>query len=225
MEFRNSKLLAIWDRFLVHIAIGFEAIFLLAYLVAHRLSSSSQFILTVKDLLLSLIPELMAVFLLFIFSYLFLRQVKNIEFEEKTDVLISKFSDRVIDALKQSHFLRESTPSVELITKFNDVSWDRLIANSLQMDIIVHYFHSWIRNNNLSIKKFFDNGGKIRIVLPNRDNEQMIQTINGRLPDHNIDSIKENITNTVLLLNRIKEESTNAQALVETTFTNEMIWY
>ena len=77
----------------------------------------------------------------------------------------------------------------------------------------------------MSIKKFFDNGGKIRIVLPNRDNEQMIQTINGRLPDHNIDSIKENITNTVLLLNRIKEESTNAQALVETTFTNEMIWY
>ncbi|HIE02134.1 MAG TPA: hypothetical protein EYP59_17925, partial [Thiotrichaceae bacterium] len=37
---------------------------------------------------------------------------------------------------------------------FNDVPWTKLLNKSSQIDIVVHYFNSWIKTNNHDLLEF-----------------------------------------------------------------------
>ena len=108
---------------------------------------------------------------------------------------------------------------------FEKVPWKDLFDKAQTLDICVHYFNTWIQNNDEHIVNFFNRGGTLNIILPNPDNEQLILSIAPRFPDLEVGHLKANVRKTETDLNILLKRSTSRQSQVKAYYVDEMIWY
>ena len=59
-------------------------------------------------------------------------------------------------------------------------AWAALIQASSTIRIMVHYFDTWINHNEDALRTFFGHGGKLYIVLPDPNNDVLVDIIHGR---------------------------------------------
>jgi hypothetical protein len=113
----------------------------------------------------------------------------------------------------------------KIYSKFGDIPWDELFLTCSNLDILLHYFDSSLNSQYDSLLQILNNGGTIRIILPNYENDGIIKIIKKRFPELSDLTIKEKIKNTRHQLNALLDETTNKKAKVKIYLLDDMIFY
>jgi hypothetical protein len=109
--------------------------------------------------------------------------------------------------------------------RFNGLPWQELISSSSQIDIVVHYFDTWIHNWVEPLKQLFARGGKVRLILPNYKNGALVEQISSRFPEYTTSQVRDKIENTFRKLVLLKDKSNHPNASVEVHYVDSMVWY
>lgn len=86
--------------------------------------------------------------------------------------------------------------SARLIENLNDLDLSKISGSCVNLDIHTHDLELFIRVHRKLIKDIFHRNGIIRVVLPNYDNDSVLQVILRRFPEYTHDEIKTIIKQT-----------------------------
>lgn len=178
-----------------------------------------------QSFFMGLLVNLIPVFLLFLGSYLIIRRIQQIRTEEENDTLTRAIVQAVHDDLSGIQLGAVSNHSAVIYEKFGDVPWRSLLSTCSSLDIVVHYFDTWINTYSDDLKTLLDRGGTIRIILPNFANGDLLNQIAKRFPEYDVEQVRKKIENTYDKLNLIQTDSTHKRATVEAYYVDLMIWY
>lgn len=172
----------------------------------------------------SLIVELMPLGLVFVVSYFVFRKIQDIREKQLLEDLSAGISSNLVKDL-QKVFLETETNQGYLLTDFGQIDWEDLFRGSLRVDIFVHYFDTWIRNNDTHLEKILQSGGAIRIILPKSGNKNLVKQIKARFPEYEESEIKTKIQKTKDKLELIKSRVTNSEATLEIYEVEDLGYY
>lgn len=175
-------------------------------------------------LALSVIANLIPIFVLFTGSYALFRRIQTLRSERDTENLASKISSEIRTTIQKESFTA-SSPNSTYYEEFKDVPWHELLSTCSTLDICVHYFDTWINEQSDLIEQLFNRGGAVRIILPNHNKDDVVQIIKQRFPEYSANDIKTKISNTHRKLALLLKKSTHKNARVETYYINDMTWY
>jgi hypothetical protein len=116
-------------------------------------------------------------------------------------------------------------PPVRLYEKFDDIDWMKIIKKSSQLDVIIHYLDTWTRNFSPALTDILKRGGNIRVILPNHKQAELVYAINTRFPKLTEPEISTKISRTHEGLLQVLPDDRRNRGIIETYFTNKMIWY
>jgi len=170
---------------------------------------------TIEEFLIAFIPNVATVPLLFVISYLVLRESRTLEAEADRGQLADEIANRFHGIIN----------SMEGVVPFYAYDWKSFIRKSKRIDIVVQYFGGWISVHKDDFMDLFEREGQVRIVLPDPTNEPFIRAIANRFPEHTPQRIKEKIQDTAMVLRTILSEAKGKPEQLSIVYTSRLIWY
>lgn len=169
------------------------------------------------DLLLALLPNLIAGLLVVIVAYsLFKRKaIPTLTELRQADVQVSNMG---VVAL-HGGALRD------FYVKFGQVPWAEFLRHSSSVDIVTWYFDSWIRNHRDELREFFSRGGRIRLVVPDPRVASIMGVTRERYPELDAEDARKKIINTGIRLTELAKESGSKSSRVEVYLSRRMLSY
>ena len=178
----------------------------------------------VYTLLLSVISNFIPILSIYLGSYFIFYRIKNIKQLHDTEDLSSLIAHKVNSLISEKD-LSISPSEISCYEEFNKIPWDNLLSTSSSLDICVHYLDTWVNTHSELIKKLFDRGGKVRIILPNYNQYSVVKVIKQRFPEYTEDQIKTKISNTISKLETVLNKSTHKNACLEAYLMSDMMWF
>lgn len=167
----------------------------------------------------NLIVEFFPVGVTFIISYYIFRKVQELKDKQMMSDLTNGIVDNLLPKIINSVTV---SPNYQLV-EFSKINWEELLYQALSVDIIVHYFDTWIRNNDKLLEDIFSKNGTIRIIVPNGENKLLVKAIKARFPEYDEKLVKSKIHGTKEKLLMIKKRVRNGK--LEIYETNELGYY
>ena len=215
----NSRIWKEIDRLYAWISIGIILVLALIYFIVYSFVPESF----ARSLALNVISDLIPVFIVFVGAYWFLRRIQQFRSQEEITRLSDSISVKVAQSLAQR--LLHNSSEVVYYEEFYKVPWNDLLNTCSALDIIVHYYDTWINTNARSLQSVLDRGGTIRVILPNYENKELLSWIQKRFPEYSPDLLRKKISNTEEKLKLLVRNSTNKHARLEVYYVDHMIWY
>ncbi|WP_162656304.1 hypothetical protein [Tuwongella immobilis] len=172
---------------------------------------------------MAITANLIPIFLLFVTSFVVLKKVNQIRANEERAELVKAVSDAVMGNLSGVSPGGNSPSAV--FDNFGKVPWTQFFAGCSNLDIVVHYFDTWINQHEVQLKKMLDRGGRIRIILPNYKNDELVALIKERFPDYTKEQVKKKIQNTFAKLEQIRVKAIHKHAIVVAYDVDSAPWY
>ncbi|OKH33810.1 hypothetical protein NIES2119_22130 [[Phormidium ambiguum] IAM M-71] len=160
-----------------------------------------QNVKTPFSFLVQMLPDLGAGLIVIIVVY-FIFTRPGIINNEQNSVLnkkINNISNKLDSLSKEVSFITKNIGCIETVQDaYYEFDWSKLIEPAeQQIDIVVYYYDSWFKENQVSLAKFFSKPNtKLRIILSNPDKNNNIDTIKRFFPEHSETALKEKIKNT-----------------------------
>src|SRR5271166_4562270 len=174
----------------------------------------------IRDLLNPLIVNLTTMLIAFAIVYAIFRRAQEIRSEAGKAELV----EEIVNALRLS--LPPYTKSALICYDvFDHIPWQQLFSNCARIDIVVHYFDTWINSNFSLLQDFFNRGGTVRLVIPNFKNTSLVHTIKQRFPESTEDQIVTKIRQTPDRFEKILQNSKRRDANLEVCHIDDMILY
>lgn len=175
------------------------------------------------ELIKSVIPSFLAVLIGFASIYFFLER----EGVLNPGLNTSKFGKELANIIQEETQPHQSTnPGIlAFYENIAEVPWHDLFSSARSVDIVVYYYDSWVKTNWRPLVEFFGNGGALRIVLPNPDNDEIMEVVRRRFPENSIDMIRHKVRNTGERLKSAKQESGSQTARIEVFYFDDSLNY
>lgn len=186
-------------------------------------ASVSPNLATLKLFTTSVVANIIPVFVLFIGSYIVLRNIQKIKIEEQE----AQLACAVAEAVKQEvlPLIANLTRSV-IIERFNFAPWEELIRRSDRIDISVHYFDTWINQHADALKDFFrKRETKMRIILPDANCIPLVQSLLPRFPEMDLNALQHKIRNVSAKLRTLREEAGANKAALKVYRIDKVQWH
>lgn len=161
---------------------------------------------TTVDFIQNLIVEFLPIGATFIISYFIFRKVQELKESQELSDLTEGISSALLPQIKS--YVTQANQNYQLI-EFPKINWEEVLLGASKVDIIVHYFDTWIRNNDKLLEEVFSKNGTIRIILPNEENKSLVKTIKLRFPEYEEKLIKSKIHGTKEKLSMIRNRVNN----------------
>lgn len=219
MDNREDKLFKELDRLAFISSTFLIVVLIVIYFVVAQSTPTS----VIREFILAIITNLIPVLIIFVISYVLLRHFQEIRSEKDTNNLIEQMSKR-LEALFSQHQGRSQIAEI-CYEVFDEIPWENLFSTARKIDICAQYLNSWIDNKADLIQRFFDNGGEIRVFLPNYRNEPLVKIIKEGLPDYNEEQIKKKIENTYNKFAEILARANHKEARVEGYLIDSYLLY
>jgi len=174
----------------------------------------------IKSLILNLIPILITFFI----SYAVFRKVLSIKQKQNIDEISMGIKSELIPELKEL-IIKSDGDGRPQLHDFNEIDWKQILSNGLRVDIFVHYFDTWVRNNSEILQKILDRGGKIRCIIPDYEDESLVKQVKRRFPEYEEPLIKAKIEGTKEKLLLLKNDTSHKEASLEVYLTDELGYY
>jgi hypothetical protein len=200
MSKRTTKeALKYYDNLLLWTSLILTALLILIYYFADIIFRKAG--QTTIDFVQNIIVEFLPIGATFIISYFIFRKVQELKEKEAVSDLAIEVSETLLPAIKT--YVTQANQNYQLI-EFTKINWEELLSAALKIDIIVHYFDTWIRNNDKLLEDIFSRNGTIRILVPNEENKSLVKTIKNRFPEYEEKIVKAKIHGTKEKLSMIK---------------------
>lgn len=206
-----------YDNLLVWTSVLLTVVLVLVHFFADKIFTSSTTINFIENLTIEFIPIGVA----FIVSYLVFRKVQQLKEKQSISELSESVSQEIIPAIET---MLNATPAHGYnLVDFNKIPWDELLQGAMRVDIMVHYFDTWIRNNDDFLEAVFRRSGTIRLIIPNFNNYNLVQSIKQRFPEYSYNHVKDKIENTKNKLDLIIQRA--GAGNLEVYQTEERVYY
>lgn len=96
---------------------------------------------------------------------------------------------------------------------YRNIGWPELISQAKEIEINVIYFELHFGTNSESYKTFFKNGGKLKLILPNLNNENLMNEYNQMFEEYDTNTIKHKIRETERIIDNIFKVAANHESL------------
>lgn len=202
----------LWSTIPLTVALG------LLYAFIDRMTEKVAIIELVQGLVIEFLP----IGIVFGISYFVFRRVQVYREQQLVDDLSIGVSKNLVPEL-QTLFLNSNTNTGYYLADFPSINWGELLDDAKQIDIFVHYFDTWIRNNDRLLENVLRRGGKIRIILPSHENKSLIKQIKVRFPEYDEKAIKAKVEKTKEKLDLIHEHAGTGS--LEVFEINELGYY
>ena len=189
---------------------------------------------------MAITANLIPVFLLFVASFVALKKINRIQAEEEqTELaglvkaavtecvaaekigLASEVKAAVSAGIVQAGIPGGAPATAVAYSNFRDEPpWAALIENSSTIHIVVHYFDTWINQNQQALKTFFNRGGKLYMVLPDHTDGELVKLIQQRFPEQNKAVLESKIRNTFEKLKAIHDQCNRKDAGIEVAYVD-----
>jgi len=163
------------------------------------------------------LASLLAVLLIYILRKTILKPVDDYAAEKLADDLGSKITDFVRSSLTDD-------VSVICFSKWNDIVWKTLLADTLTLEFSVSYMDTWVALTHDPLLDIFRRGGRITVYLPNPTHPSA-ERVQERFPEYTPELIKGKILNTGQRLQAIYLEAANSTATLEVFYTDTFIMH
>ena len=213
-----TNALRLIDGLLLALSILLGILFFLTYYFAENIFRSIE--QRTVDLIKDLMVGFLSVVFPFVTSYFVLRKVQELKANQAQTDLINDISSAILPEIRNC--FAQPNQNYELV-EFDKIKWEELLSDARNVDIFVHYFDTWMRNNSESLKGIFSRNGTIRIIIPSVKNKNLVKTIKQRFPEYNENQIKEKINGTKGKLCEYKNGIN--QGILETYETSELGYY
>jgi hypothetical protein len=179
-----------------------------------------------RTYVMSVLASMIPVFLLFVASYFIMRTVQQIRATEEREELKEDVKASVAAGLAQAALPGGVPPTTVGYARFrDDPPWAALIQGSSTIRIVVHYFDTWINQNEQALRTFFSHGGKLYIVLPDYTDSGLLDLIKGRFQGQQKNVLESKIRNTFEKLKLIRGQGNRSDSIVEVYYVNFAPWY
>lgn len=169
----------------------------------------------------SVLPNFVPILITFSVSVLILKKIISIKNEVEQEELIDKICHKIVKDLPKS----ENDSHSSIYQEFDQIGFKALIEPAGKIEIVVHYFDSWLNRHRQSFKIFFNNGGNLHLILPNPENQNLLKLIHQRIPEYDIELLRTKITDTYERLKSWSDKSTHKKSSVEVSYTDKLINY
>jgi len=213
-----NNALKIIDRLLLLLSILSSIIFFLLYYFADNIFKYLE--QSTITLIKSLMVGFLSVVFPFVISYFVLKKVQELKASQTKIDLVNDISSTILPKLK--NYLIKPEQNYELI-EFDKIKWEELLSEAKNVDIFVHYFDTWLRNNCDLIKGIFYRDGNINIIIPCIKNNTIIKIIKQRFPEYTEKQIKQKIYGTSEKIYEYKKNIN--KGLLNIYETNELGYY
>lgn len=207
-----------YDKLLIWTSVILTLLLILTYYFADIIFKNAG--VTTINLVQNLIIEFFPIGVTFIISYIVFRKVQELkENQAVTDMTVGITANLIPQIQK---FVTQANQNYTLID-FTKINWEELLLGSIKVDIIVHYFDTWIRNNDKHLEDIFKRNGVIRIIVPNEDNKALVKLIKSRFPEYDEKLVKAKIHGTKEKLKLIRDRVN--KGTLEVFETDELGYY
>ena len=87
---------------------------------------------------------------------------------------------------------------VEFFPRHEDVDWHAVIRSSRKIEIVVHYYNRWVRENAEDFVAFFQRGGELTIVLPDLADANVLKAVRKEFfPRQTAEQLRDRVNQTV----------------------------
>lgn len=180
------------------------------YFIADAHITDVETLALVRGVTVSLIP----VFLLAVLSWYVLLPITEIRREEREEELARSIAEEV----------KAPNDSIKVYAGIERVPWQSLFENSHSVEILVHYFDSWIRQQRADFISLFKRGGRVSLVIPDTQEAWLINAIASRFPDSTTEEITTKISRTAERLSQLNQEAGN-NGSISSHSTKTLTWY
>lgn len=216
----TKQLLKEYDKLLLWASLILTILLALVYFFATEIFQ--RFGTNTVSFVQNLITEFLPIGVTFIISYFIFRKVQDIKEKQSVEDMTHGISENLIPQL-QKFFLINKTDQAYYLVDFTKIDWETLLAGAVRIDIIVHYFDTWIRNNDAVLEAVFKRNGTIRIIIPNAENKVLVKQVKNRFPEYDEKLVKSKIQNTKKKLQMILERVQSGT--LEVFETDELGYY
>lgn len=110
----------------------------------------------------------------------------------------------------------QDSPIVTLTRTHDDVDWAAIIRNAKQIDIVVHYYDSWVREHYQEFAGLFKRGGRVRLIIPDPEHVEVMSSVQREFfPRHTVERITEKIFATAQNLREAIDAADSPDAKLE----------
>ncbi len=215
---KATNILTVWASIPLIIALGFIYVKIGKIIPGSPERELYQWLTLLQSVLAGIIP----VFLLFIGSYLILQKIQDIKQEAERKKLVENIGKQ-FDAKIQPLIEKLSIP--KCYDNFNRVPWDDYIKESSKIDILVHYFDTWINQRTDIITDFFRQGGTLNLIIPNPEDENLIRIIKSRFNDSSYERILDKVRRTSGKFQELRNSANNPTSKLNIFITDQITWY
>lgn len=163
---------------------------------------------------MSILTNMIPVFALFSVGFFTLRTLNRIRAAEDRDELLAGVSAAAAAAVGTGP--TGGTVGAEGYARFrSDPPLGQLIAASSTIRIVVHYFDTWLNDNEDALLAFFDRGGKLLIVTPNPADGNLVAAVQARFTGTTKAALESKIRGTLEKAASIHKRSRRNDAVLE----------
>lgn len=191
-----------YDKLLLWTSLIFTALLIVLYIFANDIFGAGD---NRGGFVRNLIIEFLPIGVTFIITYLVFRKVQKLKEQESTRDMTEGITNHLIPHIES---ILKATPDLGYsLVDFIKVPWNELLQGAMRLDIIVHYFDTWIRNNGNDIEAIFKRGGTVRLIIPDYTDFILVRSIKARFPEYIESQVKDKIENTMKKLELIQKRA------------------
>jgi hypothetical protein len=102
---------------------------------------------------------------------------------------------------------------VEFFPQYEEVDWKAIISSAKRVDIVVHYYNRWARENFEELVTFFGRGGQLRIIMADPDHANTLSVVHDQFFPHlTTDQLIERIDQTEAVMREAFKAAASAKA-------------
>lgn len=115
---------------------------------------------------------------------------------------------------------------VGFYSRHEDVDWSAVIRDARQVDIVVHYYSRWVREQSEAFTAFFQRAGAVRLVMADPEIEATLEDVRRYFfPRLNTQQLTDRILETDTRLKEALDASGSQKAVLETWYFPEPLHY
>jgi hypothetical protein len=104
---------------------------------------------------------------------------------------------------------------VSFYPEHDQVDWGAIIRRARRLDVVVHYYDRWVRRNDRAFVDFFQRGGELRLVLPDRQMPALMEVVREQYFEQlRMDELMRKIEATETKLCELFDEAGNVRSRI-----------